>query len=60
MRKYLCDCEECLCLNFLSCVKNTSKIIENKNNDTDNLEDCLLGEIIPLKYMKHIRGSDIL
>ena len=44
MREYLCDCEECLCLNFLSCVKNTSKIIENKNNDTDDLEDCLLVE----------------
>ena len=31
-------------LNFLSCVKNTSKFIENKNNDTDDSEDCLLYE----------------
>ena len=44
MRKYLCNSEECLCLNFLSCVKNTSKFIKNKNNDTDDSQDCLLGE----------------
>ena len=28
MLEYLSDCKECLCLNFLSCVKNTSKFIE--------------------------------
>ena len=44
MRKYLCDCEECLYLNFLSYVKNTSKFIKNKNNDTDDSEDRLLDE----------------
>ena len=33
MREYLCDCEECLSLNFVSSVKNTSKFIENKNDD---------------------------
>ena len=44
MQKYSCDSEECLGLNFLSCVKNTSKFIKNKNNDTDDSEDCLLGE----------------
>ena len=42
--QYLRDCEECLCLNFLSCVNNTSKFIKNKNNDTDDPEDCLLYE----------------
>ena len=40
MWEYLCDCEESLRLNFLSCVKNSSKLIENKNNDTDHSEDC--------------------
>ena len=44
MREYLCDCEEGICLNFLCCVKNTSKFIENKNNDTDDSDDCLLDE----------------
>ena len=44
MREYLCDCEESFRLNFLSCVKNSSKFIENKNNDTDDSEDCLLDE----------------
>ena len=34
MQEYLCDCEECLCLKFLSCIKNTSKFIKNKNNGT--------------------------
>ena len=29
IREYLCDCEECLCVNFVSCIKNTSKLIEN-------------------------------
>ena len=44
IREYLCDCEECLYLNFLSYVKNTSKFIRNNNNDTDDSEDCLLDE----------------
>ena len=44
MREYLWECEQSLCLNFLSCVKNTSKFIENKNNDIDDSEDCLLDE----------------
>ena len=44
MWEYLCDYDECLCLNFLPYVKNTSKFIENKNSDTDNSEDCLLDE----------------
>ena len=44
IREYLCDCEECLYLNFLSYVKNTSKFIRNNNNDTDDFEDCLLDE----------------
>ena len=44
MQEYLCDCEECLCLNFLSCIKNTSKFIKNTNNDPDHSEDCLLDE----------------
>ena len=44
MREYLCDCEECLCLNFFSCVKNTSKLMENKNNDTSDSESCLRDE----------------
>ena len=41
MREYLCYFEECLRLNFLSCVNITSNLIENKNNDS---EDCLLDE----------------
>ena len=41
MQECLCDCEECLCLNLLSSVKNTSKLIENKNNDTNDSEHCL-------------------
>ena len=44
MREYLCDCEECLCLLFLSSIKNTSKFIENKNNGTDYSEYNLLDE----------------
>ena len=49
---HLCDLEKCLCLSFLSYVKNTSKLIENKNNYTDDSEDCLLNEEnIPLKYL---------
>ena len=44
MREYLCDCEECLCSNFLSCGKNKSKFNENENNDTDDSKDCLLDE----------------
>ena len=44
MREYLCYFEECLCLNFLPCVNSTSILIENKNNDTDDFEDCLLDE----------------
>ena len=39
MREYLCDCEE-----FLSCIKSTSKFLENKNSDTDDSVDCLLNE----------------
>ena len=31
------------CLNFLSCVKNTSKFIENKNSTSDS-EDCIPDE----------------
>ena len=55
MREYLCDFEECLCLNFLSCIKNTSKFIKNKNNDTDNSEDCLLNEVDdPAKIFKFV------
>ena len=42
MQEYLCDCDECLCLNFLSCVKNKSKFTKNKNNGIDDSEDCLL------------------
>ena len=44
MWDYLCSHEECLCLKFLSCVKNTLKFIEIKNIDTDDSEDCLLDE----------------
>ena len=44
MQEFLCDCEDCFCLNFLSCVNNISKFIENKNNDNDDSEDCLLDE----------------
>ena len=44
MREYLCNCEECLCLNFLSCVKNTSKFKENKTKDTNDSENCMLDE----------------
>ena len=44
MREYLCDCEECLSLNFFSCVKNTSRLMENKNNDTSDSESCLRDE----------------
>ena len=40
MWEYLFDCEECLCLNFLSFVTNTAKLIEYKNNDNDDSEDC--------------------
>ena len=36
MREYLSES-----LNVLSCVKNGSKFIENKNNDIDDSEDCL-------------------
>ena len=55
MREYLCDFEECLCLNFLSCIKNTSKFIKNKNNDTDNSEDFLLNEVNdPAKTFKFV------
>ena len=38
MREYFFDCDECLCLNFLSCVKNTS------NSMALESEDCLLDE----------------
>ena len=44
MREYLCGCDQRLCLNVLSCAKNTSKFIENKNNNVDDSEDCLLDE----------------
>ena len=44
MREYLCECEECLCLNFLSWFKNTSKIIKNKNKGTEDSEDYLLDQ----------------
>ena len=44
MQEYSCDCEKCLCLNFIPCVKSTWKFIENKNNDTDDSEDYLLHE----------------
>ena len=44
MRDSLYDFEECLCLNFLSCAKNTPKFIDNKKNNTDGSEDCLLDE----------------
>ena len=36
--------QEYLCLNFLYCVKNTLKFIENNNSDTDDSEDGLLDE----------------
>ena len=39
IRECSCYREECLCLNFLSCVKNISKFIDNQNNDTDDSED---------------------
>ena len=38
MEEYLCDCQECLCLNFVPCIKSTSKFFEKKSNS----EDCLL------------------
>ena len=44
IQEFLCDCEDCFCLSFLSCVNNISKFIENKNNDNDDSEDCLLDE----------------
>ena len=44
MWEYLFDCEECLCLNFLSFVTNTAKLIEYKNNDNDDSKDCWLDE----------------
>ena len=49
MREYTCDCEKCLCLNFFSCVKDTWKFIENKNNHTDDSGGCLhRKKMIPL------------
>ena len=55
MREYSCDCEECLCLTFLSCVKNKWNIIENKSNDTDNSEGCLLHkENDPIKIFEFV------
>ena len=38
MEEYLCDCQECLCLNFVSSIERRSKFFEKKNNS----EDCLL------------------
>ena len=55
MRQYSCDCEECLCLTFLSCVKNKWNIIENKSNDTDDSEGCLLDkENDPFKIFEFV------
>ena len=55
MREYSCDCEECLCLTFLSCVKNKWNIIENKSNDTDDSESCLLDkENDPIKISEFV------
>ena len=33
-----------MCFNFSSFVKNRSKFIDHKNNDTDDSEGCLLDE----------------
>ena len=44
MWEYLFDCEERLCLNFLSFLTNTAKLIEYKNNDNDDSKDCWLDE----------------
>ena len=33
-----------MCFNFPSFVKNRSKFIDHKNNDTDDSEGCLLDE----------------
>ena len=53
-----------VCLNFFSCIKNTSKLIENKNSNTDDSEDCLLNEENDLTkisgFYPFICGSDIL
>ena len=55
MRKYSCDCQECLRLTFLSCVKNKWNIIENKSNNTDDSEGCLLDkENDPIKISEFV------
>ena len=42
MKEYSYDCEDCLYLSFLSYVKNTSKFVEYKKNDTNDSENGLL------------------
>ena len=55
MLEYSCDCQECLCLTFLSCGKNTGNIIENKSNDTDDSEGCLRDkENHPIKIFEFV------
>ena len=55
MRQYSCDYGKCLCLNFLSCVKNTLKFIQNKKNDTNDSADCLQDkENDPIKIFEFV------
>ena len=57
MEEYLCDCQECLCLNFVSSIERRSKFFEKKNNS----EDCLLDvKNDPTKIFGFVCDSEIL